>query len=147
MDIVIRSAVIFVFLFALMRLIGRRELRDYEPFDLLLLVVIGDLIQQGVTQSDYSVTGAVLAVATLALLTVLASWLSYRFRRLRPMLDGEPIILVEGGRAVDRNLRRQRITLEEVAAEARMNQIASIEAVRWAVLETNGKISFIPEER
>lgn len=147
MDIVIRSAVIFVFLFALARLIGRRELRDYEPFDLLLLVVIGDLIQQGVTQSDYSVTGAVLAVATLALLTVLASWLSYRFRRLRPMLDGEPIILVEGGRAVDRNLRRQRITLEEVAAEARMNQIASIEAVRWAVLETNGKISFIPEER
>ena len=147
MDIVIRSAAVFVAIYVLTRVIGRRELSSMEPFDLILLVVIGDLVQQGVTQSDYSISGTFLAVATFALLTVGASYLSFRFRRLRPALDGEPIVLVEHGRPIEWNLRRERITMEELAAEARLQQIASIEDVRWAVLETNGSISFIPTQQ
>jgi uncharacterized membrane protein YcaP (DUF421 family) len=147
MDIVIRSAAVFVAIYVLTRVIGRRELSSMEPFDLILLVVIGDLIQQGVTQSDYSISGTFLAVATFALLTVGASYLSFRFRRLRPALDGEPIVLVEHGRPIEGNLRRERITMEELAAEARLQQIASIDEVRWAVLETNGSISFIPAQQ
>ena len=147
MDIVIRSAAVFVAIYVLTRVIGRRELSSMEPFDLILLVVIGDLVQQGVTQSDYSISGTFLAVATFALLTVGASYLSFRFRRLRPALDGEPIVLVEHGRPIEGNLRRERITMEELAAEARLQQIASIDEVRWAVLETNGSISFIPTQQ
>ena len=147
MDIVIRSAAVFVAIYVLTRVIGRRELSSMEPFDLILLVVIGDLVQQGVTQSDYSISGTFLAVATFALLTVGASYLSFRFRRLRPALDGEPIVLVEHGRPIEGNLRRERITMEELAAEARLQQIASIDEVRWAVLETNGSISFIPAQQ
>jgi len=147
MDIVIRSAAVFVAIYVLTRVVGRRELSSMEPFDLILLVVIGDLIQQGVTQSDYSISGTFLAVATFALLTVGASYLSFRFRRLRPALDGEPIVLVEHGRPIEGNLRRERITMEELAAEARLQQIASIDEVRWAVLETNGSISFIPTQQ
>jgi len=147
MDIVIRSAAVFVAIYVLTRVVGRRELSSMEPFDLILLVVIGDLIQQGVTQSDYSISGTFLAVATFALLTVGASYLSFRFRRLRPALDGEPIVLVEHGRPIEGNLRRERITMEELAAEARLQQIASIDEVRWAVLETNGSISFIPAQQ
>ncbi|MGE5527338.1 MAG: DUF421 domain-containing protein [Methanosarcina sp.] len=143
MDIVIRAAVIFVFLYVLMRMLGRRELSSMEPFDIILLVVIGDLVQQGVTQSDYSVTGALLAVSTIALLTVLVSWTSFRFRRLRPILAGEPIVLVEDGEVIERNLKRQRLTVEEVEAEARIEQISSLKEVRWAILETNGQISFV----
>lgn len=143
MDIVIRAAVIFVFLYLLMRMLGRRELSSMEPFDIILLVVIGDLVQQGVTQSDYSVTGALLAVSTIALLTVLVSWTSFRFRQLRPILAGEPIVLVEDGKVIERNLRRQRLTQEEVEAEARLEQISSLEEVHWAILETNGRISFV----
>ena len=143
MDIVVRAAVIFLFVFALTRLLGRRELSSLEPFDLILLVVIGDLVQQGVTQSDNSVTGALLAVSTIALLTVALSYASFRSRRLRPILAGEPIVLVEDGEAIAANLRRQRLTLEEIEAEARLSEIASLADVRWAILETNGKISFV----
>jgi uncharacterized membrane protein YcaP (DUF421 family) len=143
MDIVLRAAAIFFVIFLVTRLVGRRELSSMEPFDLILLVVMGDLIQQGVTQDDYSVTGSVLAIVTIALLTVLVSYLSYRVRRLRPVLDGEPLVLIEDGEPIEHNLRRERLTLDELAAEARLQQIASFAEVRFAVLETNGRISFI----
>jgi uncharacterized membrane protein YcaP (DUF421 family) len=143
MDIVIRAAVIFAFVFALTRLLGRRELNTLEPFDLILLVVIGDLVQQGVTQSDNSVTGALLALSTIALLTVALSYASFKSRRLRPILAGEPIVLVENGETIEPNLSRQRLTVEEIEAEARLAEISSLSEVRWAILETNGKISFV----
>jgi uncharacterized membrane protein YcaP (DUF421 family) len=142
-DIVIRAAVIFAFVYLLTRLLGRRELNTLEPFDLILLVVVGDLVQQGVTQNDESLTGAMLAISTIGVLTVALSYLSFRFRRLRPVLDGEPIVLVEDGKIIEPNLRRQRLTREEIGAEARLEGIAAIEQVRWAILETNGRISFV----
>ncbi|MDX6647632.1 MAG: hypothetical protein QOK40_3359 [Miltoncostaeaceae bacterium] len=143
MDLVIRAAVVFGFLFCLLRLIGRRELSSLEPFDVILLVVIGDLAQQGVTQNDASVTGVMLVIGTIALLSVGTSYLNFRFRRLRPILDGEPVVLVEDGRPIERNLRRERITLEELAEAARLQSVASLRDVRWAVLETSGEISII----
>ena len=144
MDLVIRAAVAFALVYLLTRVIGRRELSSMEPFDLIMLVMIGDLVQQGVTQNDFSVTGAVLVGGTIGLLTVGVSYLSFKFPRLRPALDGEPVIVVEDGKPIERNLRRNRITLEELAAAARQNAIASLDDVKWAVLETNGRISFIP---
>lgn len=145
MDIVLRSALIFLIIFVVMRVLGRRELSSMEPFDLIILVVIGDIIQQSVNQQDLSVTGGFLAVGTLALLTVFLSWLSYRVRALRPLLEGRPIVLVEDGKPIEENLRRERITIEEIAAQARIQQIDAIGKVRWAVLETSGDISFIPK--
>ena len=142
MDLVFRTVFVFFLIFAVTRAVGRRELSSLEPFDMILLVVIGDLVQQGVTQSDYSLTGATTVIATLALLTVFTAWLSFRVRRLRPILEGDPIVIVADGAVLERNLRRQRMTVEEVEAEARLQQIASLEEVRFAVLETNGKISF-----
>ena len=110
-----------------------------------MLVMIGDLVQQGVTQNDFSVTGAILVGGTIGLLTVAVSYLNFRFPRLRPALEGEPVIVVEDGKPIERNLRRNRITLEELAAAARQQQIGSIGDVRWGVLETNGQLSFIPK--
>ncbi len=146
MDIVIRAAVAFVFIMLLTRIVGRRELSSLEPFDLILLVTIGDLVQQGVTQNDFSVTGMGLAVGTIAVLTVLVSYLPWRFQALRPVLEGQPVILIEDGNVIERNLRRNRLTQEEIAAEARFQQIDSFEQIRWAVLETSGKISFITKD-
>jgi uncharacterized membrane protein YcaP (DUF421 family) len=142
MDLVLRTAFVFVLIFVVTRAVGRRELSSMEPFDMILLVVIGDLVQQGVTQSDYSLTGATTVIATLALLTVFTAWLSFRVRRLRPLLEGEPVVIVADGRILERNLRRQRMTVDEVEAEARQQQVTSLDDVRFAVLETNGRISF-----
>jgi uncharacterized membrane protein YcaP (DUF421 family) len=143
MDIVLRATAAFVFVALLMRLIGRRELSSLEPFDLILLIVLGDLIQQGITQSDYSLTGVFLTGGTFAVLTVLLSYVSFRSRRLRPILEGEPLVVVEDGQLVAKNLRRERVTPDEVEAEARFQGIASLAEVEWAILETNGRISFI----
>src|ERR1051326_7455341 len=143
MDIVFRAAVAFVFIFGLTRIVGRRELSSLEPFDLILLVTIGDLVQQGVTQNDFSVTGLILAVGTITLLTVLVSWAGWRFQRLRPVLEGEPLIIVQEGEPILANLKRERLTVDEILAEARGQQIDSLDRIKWAVLETNGKISFI----
>jgi uncharacterized membrane protein YcaP (DUF421 family) len=146
MDIVFRAIVIFAFLLLLTRVVGRRELSSLEPFDLILLIVIGDLVQQGVTQSDHSVTGAILAAGTFGVLTVVVSYLSFRFARLRPVIEGEPMVLMQEGKPIERNLRRERITVAELAGAARQQGIASLDRVQWAVLETGGRISFIRED-
>jgi uncharacterized membrane protein YcaP (DUF421 family) len=143
MDLVIRAVVTFFFIFLLTRIIGRRELSSLEPFDLILLIVLGDAVQQGLTQDDYSVTGAITVITTFALLQVLLSYLNFRVPRLRPVLDGQPIVVVQDGKVIERNLKRERLTVEELAEEARTNQIASLDDVQWAVLETSGQISFV----
>jgi uncharacterized membrane protein YcaP (DUF421 family) len=145
MDLILRTIFVFFLILVITRAVGRRELSSMEPFDLILLVVLGDLVQQGVTQSDYSLTGATMVIVTVAVLTVTTAWLSFRFRRLRPMLEGDPVVLVADGRVLERNLRRQRMTVEELGAEARQSQIGSLDEVRYAVLETNGKVSFLTD--
>jgi uncharacterized membrane protein YcaP (DUF421 family) len=123
--------------------VGRRELSSLEPFDMILLVVTGDLIQQGVTQSDYSVTGALTAIATIAALTVFVSWVSFRSKPLRHVFDGQPIILVMDGKVLDGNMKRERMRRDELEMEARLQGHESIEDLKLAVLETGGKISCI----
>ena len=145
MDIVARALVAFFFVFLLTRLIGRRELSSLEPFDLMLLIVVGDLIQQGVTQNDLSVTGLMLTVGVFGVMTLAASYVGFRFPRIRPLIEPDPLILIEDGKPLERNLRKERLTREELAAEARLQQIASLEDVQWAVLESGGRISFIPK--
>jgi|SRR5438270_9586850 len=146
MDIALRAIVVFFFVVVLTRVIGRRELSSLEPFDLILLVVLGDTVQQGLTQDDYSLTGALIAVSVIAVLQVLLSYSNFRFPRLRPLLNGEPIVVVQDGELILPNLRRERLTVEDVMEAARQQQIESLDKVRWAVLETSGTISFIEKQ-
>ncbi len=146
MDLVFRAVFGFLFVFLLTRIVGRRELSSLEPFDLILLVMIGDLVQQGITQNDFSVTGMVLVGGTVALMTVLVAWTDFRVPFLRSAIAGRPIIVVQDGAPIERNLRQNRLTTEEVAAELRQEQgLASLDQVKWAILEANGRISFIPK--
>jgi uncharacterized membrane protein YcaP (DUF421 family) len=143
MDIAIRAVILYLFVFLLMRVMGRRELSNLQPFDLVLLIVIGDALQQGLTQSDYSVTGAMIAVGTFGFLQVSTSYLSYRVSWMRPVLEGHPLVVVQDGKVLEKNLKRERITVDELAEEARQQQINSLGDVKWAVVETTGAISFI----
>ncbi|HEX4466826.1 MAG TPA: YetF domain-containing protein [Solirubrobacteraceae bacterium] len=144
MDLVIRAAVVFFFVFLVTRVVGRRQLSELEPFDFILLVVVGDLVQQGVTQSDESVTGALIVISTIASLSVAVSWVSFRVRGVRAVTEGEPIVLLQDGQTIERNMRRERITVEDLEEQARQSQVASLDELRWAILERDGHISVIP---
>jgi uncharacterized membrane protein YcaP (DUF421 family) len=143
MDIALRAVVLYLFILFVLRVTGRRELSSLSAVDLVLLIVLGDAIQQGLTQDDYSVTGAMIAVATIASLQVGTSYLSFRSERAKRVLEGYPIVVIQDGELLDENLKRDRMTPDDVAEEMRMQQIASFKDVQWAILETNGQISFI----
>jgi uncharacterized membrane protein YcaP (DUF421 family) len=142
-DLAIRAILLYLFVVFVMRVVGRRELSSLTAFDLVLLIVLGDAIQQGLTQSDYSVTGAIIVVSTFAILQVATSYLGFKSKLIRSVLEGQPIVLIEDGRLIDANLRRQRLTPADVAEEMRLQQILSFTDVAWAILESNGRISFI----
>jgi uncharacterized membrane protein YcaP (DUF421 family) len=146
MEIVYRAAFIFGFLWLITRVTGRTTLGELSTFQLLLYVTMGDLVQQAVTQQDYSVTAAVLAVSVFGLLTVLISWLSMRFPRVRPVTHGKPVVVVENGEPLMDNMRAERLAMDNLLAAARENGIERFAQIRLAVLEVNGKISFFTEE-
>lgn len=143
MDIVARASVMFVVLYVLLRIMGKREIGQLTPFELVVMIVLGDLIQQGVTHNDFSLTGAILAISTFAFLAIMMSWITYLFSRAEKLLDGEPRVIVRDGELLKDNLRRDRITQSEVESEMRLAGISRISDVAWAILEPQGKISFI----
>jgi uncharacterized membrane protein YcaP (DUF421 family) len=143
MDIVLRAIVAYVFIIVLLRVTGRRELSSMGPTDLILLVVLGDLIQNGVTQTDMSVTGVTIAISTFTLLSVGSSYLAYKSRRAQNLIEGTPLIVVQNGELIEANLRSERMTVSDVMEEARAQQIERLDQIKWAVLEANGSFSFI----
>ncbi len=143
MDIVARATVMFVVLYVLLRIMGKREIGQLTPFELVVMIVLGDLIQQGVTHNDFSLTGAILAISTFAFLAIMMSWITYLFPKAEKLLDGEPRVIVRDGQLLKENLRRDRITQSEVESEMRLAGIARMTDVAWAILEPQGKISFI----
>ena len=143
MDVVFRAAFAWIFIVFVLRVLSRRELSSLSASDLILLVVLGDLIQNGVTQSDMSMTGVTIAITTFVLLTVASSYLSFKSARARKVIQGEPLIIVENGQAVERNLRSELLTLDDVMEQARASQIESLDEIKWGVLEASGTITFI----
>ena len=146
MDIVARAAVMFFVLYVLLRIMGKRELGQLTPFELVVMIVLGDLIQQAVTHNDFSLTGAILAVSTFAFLAIAMSWLTYLSPRAEKLLDGEPRVVICNGKLLKENLRRDRMTQSEAESEMRLAGIATMDQVAWAILEPQGKISFIKKD-
>ena len=143
MDIVVRATVIYLFLWMLTRALGKRELSEMTAFELLLLVVVGDLIQQGVTQEDFSVTGAMLAVGTIAAWISIFSYLGWRFRPARNLIEGVPVVVVRDGRPIEPALHLERVTLDELLESARNQGIGNLADVELAILEPSGQFSFL----
>ena len=143
MDIVLRATVMFAIVFLLLRVMGKRELGQMAPFEFVLLVVIGDLIQQGITHNDFSLTGATLAVCTFAFWALVLNAVTYWSPRAERLLEGEPEVVVRHGELLPHALARNRLTRTEIEFEFRIAGIARLSEVEWAVLENNGKISFI----
>jgi uncharacterized membrane protein YcaP (DUF421 family) len=146
MDIVLRATAMFAIVFLLLRVMGKRELGQMAPFEFVLLVVVGDLIQQGITHNDFSLTGATLAVCTFAFWALVLNAVTYWSPRAERLLEGEPEVIVRNGELLPHAMARNRLTRMEIESEMRLAGIARLSEVEWAVLENNGKISFIERE-
>jgi uncharacterized membrane protein YcaP (DUF421 family) len=145
-EIVVRATVAFFFVFLLLRGMKRKTLSDLSPLELILLVVLGDLVQTGVTQEDYSVSGVILSVSTFAFWVSVMNWLTWRSDRARRIIEGVPLVVVENGKPVFSTLQLEQIPLEELYEAARQEGIDDLSKVRLGVLEVSGRISFIKAE-
>jgi len=145
MEIVVRAAVVFLFLWVVTRAVGRSTLGELSTFELLLYVTMGDMVQQSITQQDYSITGGLLAVSVFALLTTLLSWTQWRFPSTRAIINGTPVVVVRNGEIVRASTRQQRLSDTDLLAAARQQGIRRLAEVDLAVLEADGKISFFTD--
>ena len=146
MEIVVRALVVFLFLWIVTRAVGRSSLGELSTFELLLYVTMGDLVQQAVTQQDYSLTGAVLAVGTFALLTVALSWFQWRVPRVRPWISGRPVLVFQSGEILEEAMKSQRLAVADFLVAAREQGIRRTSDIEYAVLEADGKLAFFPYE-
>lgn len=146
MEIVVRALVVYVLLWVLLRAMGKRELAEMTAFELVLLVVIGDLVQQGVTQDDRSLTGIVLAIAPMALLIMGTSFVTARSSRAAQVLEGTPTVVVRAGEPLTGVLDAERIPVHELLQAARANGISDLADVEWCILEPDGRFSFVPKQ-
>ncbi|WP_017935076.1 DUF421 domain-containing protein [Nocardioides sp. Iso805N] len=142
MEIVLRALVIYCFLWLVTRALGRATLGELSTFQLLVYVTMGDLVQQAVTQQDYSVTGGVLAISTFALLTVAIGWAQWRFPRIRPVTSGRPVLVWQDGHPLEETMRDETLALADVLVAAREQGIRTTREIEYAVLEADGRISF-----
>jgi uncharacterized membrane protein YcaP (DUF421 family) len=141
-EIVIRALAVFLFLWVITRAVGRSTLGELSTFELILYVTMGDLVQQAVTQQDYSVTAAFLAIGTFAILTVVVSWVQWRFTRTRGVIGGRPVLVFADGRPVEEQMRSQRLSVADLLVAAREQGIKHTADIEYAVLESDGKMSF-----
>jgi uncharacterized membrane protein YcaP (DUF421 family) len=143
MELVVRATVVFWFLWLVVRGTGKRSLAELTPLDLLLIVVIGDFVQQGVTQEDMSITGALVSVSVFVVWTLLADALGRRWPKASTILAGDPVLVVKDGEALTDRLRRERVSMADLEEAARMEGFANLSDVAFGVLETDGRISFV----
>lgn len=146
MDSVLRIAFIYFFLMIALRVMGKREMSEMSPFELVTLLMVPEIFSTALAREDYSMTHATVGVATLFTLVFITSLLTFRFKRIEKLVDGEPTILVSDGKPIERNLKRERVTTDEVASEIHKAGLHDMKQVRWAILEPDGKIAIIPRK-
>lgn len=145
MDTVIRAVVMYAALLALFRVAGRRTLGEISTFDFALLLIISEATQQAMVGSDYSVTNALVIIATLIGLDVALSLSKRRLARLDRVIEGVPLVLVAHGRPLHGRMREARVEEADVLSAARLRQgLERMEQVKYAILERDGRISIIP---
>ena len=147
METLFRAALVYLFLTLLFRLAGKRTLSQVTPFDLVLLLIISETVQQAMIAEDNSMTNAALLVLTLIGIDIVLSWLKQRWAWLDRVMDDRPLIIVQDGKPIEDRMKRERVSEGEVMASARHTQgVRRMEDIAYAVLETDGKISIIQKQ-
>ena len=146
METVYRAAAMFLFLWIITRVVGRSTIGELSTFSLVLFITMGDMVQQSVTGQDYSFTGGLLAIAVFTVLTTALSWINSRWPRVRAITHGVAVVVVNNGEPIVTMLRRERLSIDDLMAAARLKGFERISDIRLAVLEATGQISFFRRE-
>ena len=144
---VLRAVVVYVLVMVLVRLSGKRAVGQFTPFDLVLVILIGNAVQNGINGGDNSLTGAAIMASTLIALNYLVASLTSRHRGIEKVIEGEPVVLARNGHVFAQVLRRELVSHDDFNEALRMNGIGDIADVELAILETNGRISVVPKRR
>ncbi len=145
MEAVLRVVVIYLVIVIGLRLLGKREFGQLSPLELVTLLLIPEVVSNAIQGQHYSITHAVVGVSTLFVLVFLTSLFGARSPRFQKLLDGEPRVLVHDGVLIPKSLMAERVTPDEVMSEMRKAGFDQLEQIRWAILETDGKISIVPK--
>lgn len=143
MEIVVRATLIYWFLWLVVRGTGKRSLAELTPLDLLLVVILGDFVQQGVTQEDMSVTGAVIAVSVFVAWTLIADRMARTTKGAARVLASSPVMVIHHGRVLMDRMEQERLSLDDLREAARIDGFADFGDIDFAVLEADGKFSFV----
>jgi uncharacterized membrane protein YcaP (DUF421 family) len=148
MDSVLKALVVYLVLWLLIRLAGRRTLAELSPFDFILFLVIGGATQRALVGQDYSLTNAFVIITTLIVIDILVGLVERDSSFFRKIVRGVPTILVDHGHLLTGRMRRARVTAEEILERARaLHGLETLEQIKYAILEASGDISIIPSDK
>ena len=146
MDAVIRAFVVYAFLLIVFRLAGKRTLAQTSSFELVLLLIISETVQQAMVDDDHSMTNGLLLSLTLISITIALSWLKQRYPKFDRLLEEEPLIILENGKPYKERMDKVRVNEAEILAAARRLQgLTRLEEIKYAILESNGEITIVPK--
>ena len=146
-ELVVRGVIVYLFLLVFLRLTGRRQTGQYAPFDLGLLLILSNAVQNSMNAGDNSLVGGLISAATLVLCHTLIARLGYRFPRLGRWIDGRPRVLIKGGVVNEPVMRAEALTADDVAAALRSAGCLHAHEVERATIETNGQITVVLRQR
>jgi uncharacterized membrane protein YcaP (DUF421 family) len=142
---ILRSVIIYLFILLAFRFTGKRQVGQLTPFDLVVLLIISNVVQNAVIGNDNSLGGGLIGAVTILVLNYLIVEFTFRFKPFRRIMEGEPTLLVHNGKVLQDPMHREKISIDDLEAAMRRSGVASVERVRFAVLEENGQISVIPK--
>jgi len=138
--------IIYLFVLVALRLLGKREFGQLSPLELVMLMLIPDIVAPGIVRDDFSLTTGIVAVSTVMLLVLITSLMVHMNRRLEFAVHARPTVLVSEGIVYSQSLNKERISSEEILAAARESGLDSLGDVKWAILQSDGKIAIVPRD-
>lgn len=144
MELVVRASIVYWFMWVITRGTGKRSLAELSPLEMIVIVVLGDFVQGGITHEDMSVTGAMIAVSTFVTWMLVGDALARRSRSAGKVLEGQPVIVLRGGEPLLDRLRAERLTIEDLLSAAREKGFGDLSEIDLGILEHDGEFSFIP---
>lgn len=143
-ELIVRSIVVYVFLIFILRISGKRQIGQLAPFDLVLLLILSNAVQNSMSGGDNSLIGGLIIAATLVLINYLVGFATYKSKKLETLIEGRPQILIHHGALYKDMMEKSQLTQQELDSALRLAGCTSIKEVQLAILETGGAISVIP---